>query len=1286
MERFFNPYLFRGQGGLITANAMLGPFANEDGRVIPPGSELNPFRQPGFDLKDFGNTALAVFLRWQLNPSVGLPSEPFKVWRRLAMPLFEEMSPATAEHIVVPPLGDVYQFSEPFSLITVQVRSTGPAFNALIIPLAGGVGFENMLQLESLPVAANGQRTWTFHAPFVTGVLVNTPPGQEISVVGAPASAANKIEGWELVETVGLPVEPSEFGDLAGQSHGKEQGLVGAEVSAVDAAKDRFSRGINPYGWHPAFPTGEMAPTWELPDPEAMAIDAQKTLLSMLHDALNRPASQQVDHIEEHVINPPQNPNGQTMTADDGVAEISPVKMLQMAVSTDPMQSVVLGFGTGYPYENLDPIHFGAFSLFADPDVADYDYMVTGLWADGLEGDGKEVELAALIPRPRKPTPPPTPADLRLHFLAHQRPALQNGVWVATSRLSWERLPIDNLSRVASFAFARARSGATGPADALMEQRPSGKGHMPIGNNENRQDPEYPRQSASDTGLPIPNNPGSVNARYGVCTQDLFGIWSPWATRPFSTAQPPPDPVNIISAELRPIDTGSGTVCPADLVVEFVVDWRVRSVDQIDFRGRLFAAATRHEDPPPGMPGGVMKSLGGAAQPVAVTYIGDAPSVPGGTVISLDAQGETKVNTPGFASQGHARRYRITVPNFSLDYAGTPHIGLVLQARLREAIAPGRIGAWGPRTKLTFASDPRSRPTQKIDIVPLASLPDAKGECHAIVSWQLSPAAVGYIVYQTTESRMRSSRNMADATPDDTTSTRFSVLKNAFKSDPKRDDFTRLNRDPLTTSSLDVALARGSQDIHLFVVIPISAGGVEGPWPGGPMADLALTAFIAPRLAVPAPPTLEAQRIETPGGFATRLRVGTRAAQGARPTQIDLYRTRVADAARQLDSMGLPIASLTASTGSWIVDTATNGTETWITDVAGEDAPTGSWKPQWYRAVAWSSDDPIRSVRKSRGRPSPAVPIVIPPPGPPPLSPPILSWPGGGLDDILVSFSSAAPLQPTSLGPHVLSAEVRFTGEQNAFFITRDPVGQPDPANPALKLPGAIPLDEISTTPSTSGTGLWRSTAGTGEDYRLFLRRPAGAPAGAVILRLTDPLGRMTERIARFPEGSILPPPILSDVDSFSVAGRGTFYTVTTDAPVSGPLEYQIRVAIRPVDDGGITPERLRTLRTQPFFQDRPGATPFRPRPGPVLDLGLRRPASPFVRDGDALVYQAPLGDVPLSSRGPTDGTQAPLYAISRQQVGGQTAITVIARADIRSILFEIIMPDGREVSSGTRG
>ena len=1248
--RIYDQTQFRGQGALITLGSLLTGHT-ETGRDNIAG---------GLDLKDHGNLPVAIFLRWQVNPVLGMPSEPFKVWRRPATPLAEEKE-INAVTLNVPPLGHVVQFHEPHVSVTAGIKAGPVPQTIVVVALAGGIGFESMLNVQSFDLPANGQRIFTFQAPHITGLLL-MGTSSLTGLQGIPQSAADSIGGWELVETVGLPVDETEWSDLAGQDHGIKQGMVGAEVEAKLAAEQRYQRGVNPFGWRPAFQTGEQAPQWQFPSAAQMMQDAEVEVLPMLHEAMHLAPKDQGAFTRIFGISPPQNASGDTLSADDGKAEVSPISLVQLAASTDPLQAVTLGFGTGYPYEDVPTINLGAIQLFGDPDVSDWDYLVTGLWSKGLDRDSEDVEFAALIPRPRKVVPPPPPADLQLDFLAHHQPDAPDLPWKASTRLSWERLPLDSISAVASFVAGRNDAAVPGPATPLLERRPSGTGHIPIGNTTNPDDPERVRQSATDSAYPIPNNPGSVNAAYGAATQNIFGIWSPWLTVPFSSTQPEPDLVRIIDANLRPLDTGSGTVCPADLVIEFVVDWRVRSVDAVQFRGRLFPAATRHQSPPPGMPGGIQKTLGGPAVPTVINFAGDTPTFPIGSVMSLDEQGAAQV-TPGASQQGQSRRYRVTIPGFSLDYAATPHVGLALQARLTEAIAPGRTGAWSPPPKVAYASDPRSRPTTVLDIVQLASLPDASGECHARISWNAVSGADGYILYESNETKVLDSAGLPGPTPNMTPSARLTVLKNTFRADPDRNNFTRVNRELMTATSRDITLPRGSQVIHLYVVIPLSAGGNEGPWPSGPDADEALIAYLAPKVGEPAPPTLEVARVADGPGFAAQLRIETRGDAGARPKQVDVYRTRVSDAARQLDSMGPSIASVTSTGGSWTVTEDGTSPDTWIDVVRGTDAPAGSWKHVWYRAVAWADDDPVRGVRKGRSRPSPAVAVVVPPDAPPPLSALLPSWPGGGPGDVLFNFSSTAPVPSTPLGPHVFSVDVT---EQGA-------------SAPLLR--EMIPLHEVAGSQPGTGSGLWRVPDGLARNYRLIVRRTDADLAASVTLRLTDPIGRTSEQTFRIEEGPILPLPEVSPIDAFTIAGRGKIYRFTIDdAPdeAAGGQYYRLRVTLTPVP---VSPGFPFPIDGGGGAIPSPGlpGRPIRPRPGPIIDLGTARPGSQFRKVGDTLVFFRAVKDIPTAASTET-------YSVTRQRVGDRLNITVLARQKIRSIKVDVVTPDGRSVTRRARG
>lgn len=1223
--RIFDPTAFKAQGALITTRAL-----------------FKGFPRPPTDLSD---APRLVFLRWQVNPRIGMPVEPFKVWRRQAIPV--EETAIEPERLTLPPLGQIHVMPEPMVSLSLDLRagSSGAAGN--VVFFADGIGFENILAILPYNLGANGATVMRFQAAYVTAVLI-LGTGSVQGFAGLPQSAADKIGGWELVETVGLPVDEGGWSDLADQNHGVKQGLVGAEVPAPDAAAQRYARGINPFGWHQTFPTGEIAPAWTLPSPKDLIADADTQLLPMLHEAMRLPPADQAGFTRDFQINPPENPSGQQMSGDPGRATIAPLTLLQMTVSTDPLQAVTLGFGTGYLYEDIPGITLGAMSFFDDRGVSDWDFMVTGLWrGEGMRA-GREVEFAALIPRPRLVLPPPAPADLALDFLGHHQPAAPDGPWSAATRLSWERLPLDNLSRVASFAAGRADLAQPGqPAHPLMERRATAPGHLPIGDARNPQDPEPTRQSASDSFYPIPNDPGSVSARYGIATQNIFGIWSPWVVTAFDSSQPDPDAVQIVDANLVPTDPGPpATVCPGELRVEIVLDWRARRPASVAFRGRLFASATRHDDPPAGMPGAVQTDLAGATRIVTISFAGDVPSVAGGSILALNSQGDATV-APGPA-QGSSRRYRLIVPGFSLDYAATPHIGLALSARLQERLAPMRTGAWSP-PKLAYASDPRARLTNIMPIVPLTSLPDAGGQGHARLSWAALPGAAGYVVYTSNEFTLLDRTGQPRAAPDATLSQRLVAMQAAFDADPDRNAFTRVNDTLLTATSLDVAIPRGSQAIHAWIVLPVSAGGTEAPWP---MISSAMIVYAAPKVAEPAPPRIEVRRIEQGAGFAARIRVETRADAGARPRHLKLYRTRVADAARALDSMGLPVAEISASGGGWSTTPPAPAADGWIDVATGTDAPGGSWKHVWYRAVALADGLPQRGVLGGRSLASPAVPVLIPPAGPPPLSALALSWPGGGPGDVLASFATDAPVAETPLGAHILEVEALEQGL------------------PAPVIRRRIALAEIAAAaPAAPDSGLWRSAPG---QYSLLLRRADVTHSASLTIRLIDPLGRASERVAAIGPGVLLPPPQMSEIDSFSIAGRGKVFTFTLantrDDMINGQ-PWRLRIELAPA-----------TIVPPTRFPRRgvPGGLPGRGIPLPGGGLTIRGRTQFTLSDGK-WIYDAALASIPVTAPDET-------FAAARQRVGDSLRISIMAKSALRAVSATITGPDGASDSKRVRG
>ncbi|MCB5185577.1 hypothetical protein LG201_10220 [Methylobacillus gramineus] len=1216
--RIYDPSILKAQGALLDLSALIRQ------RKMVFAYEI---KQPR-----------SLLLRWQTSPAAGLPSEPFKVWRRPAQALGEQYA-VQYEVISLGSLGfnaQIIQFDAPLASVSLNVFSRKGG-NVSIAVLCGVPSFESIVTTQSRTLAAGETVNLEFQAPLITSLLLLNV-SRFSDVVGMYIADLDKIQDWELVETVGLPVDEGEWAPL-GQQHGIKQGLVGAEVPAVDAAIDRFKRGVNPAGWWPSLPDGTVAPVWELPDADKLIEESAIELLPMLRQVAQHAPDKQAAEIFTFKIAPPQNPAGEAMPTDQpSQANLSPVGLLAMLASGDPLLAVALGYGTGYPEEDRS-YEYSASSQSA------WDWMITGLWKNGLDGKSGTVEFAAIVPRPGLAIPAPTPADLKVDFQAHLRPALMDDPWLASVRSSWERFPTAQLTSVASFAAARHAVGSAGNAEVLLERRMLTQGHRPIINTRNLLDPEPTRQSATDGTLRIPNSPGRVSMHYAIATQNIFGIWSSWREEPIEIRQPAPAIVQILSADLHATDPGTGTACPATLVFEISVDWKVRSIKQIDFRSSLFAAASRFaEAPGTSTPIGIQKQLGGTSVTASITFDGDIPAMDGGKVEALNPEG-TAVVAPG-PEQSSNRRYRVSITDFSLDYAATPHIGLRLRSRLVERIPPYRKGAWSPVAKLAYASDPRARPTTVIDIVRLTSLPDAAGECHAHLDWNPIPGAIGYAIYESTETRILSSHpGYPEPSPARTLSQRLTTIKQAFSAAPLRRDFTRRNAKLVTDTDLDVTLPRGSRDIHLYTILPVMAGGNEGPWPSGPGADKALIPYAAPRVAEPAPPTIEVQLVQDQApaapNYRARLLIGTRADSGARPTRIDIYRVRVDDAARRLDSMGAPIASLSATNASWKVSPPLTGGD-WIDSVSGHDQPAGSWRTVWYRAVAWSADDPLRAVLKGRSQPSPAVSVLIPPAHAPDLSPLTISSPGGDPAWVLLSFSSSAPVSPTPIGPHTLSISANVQGGVAMVEKT-------------------VRLDEVATAQPVTGSDVWR-VDGTSSSYSVLLRRAALSDSVSVIVRITDPLGRISEQSITVGAGSVLPLPSLSVIDAFFITGRGHVYSFATNAPDTDGVTGIYRLYIALTADS-----------SSPF--------PFpRPRGGrnPVDGTSPARTLGQFSLVKGLYVFNGALSSVPKVNKALPSSNEA--LALYRQTLPTDDNFVIFSRIALRSVLVRITTPDGRIV------
>jgi hypothetical protein len=1121
-EYVVDPTRFQGEGAIVDWGALAKRLQIESaGRVV---------------------LAPTLELRWMLSPVLGLPTEPFKVWSR-------PHSSALQQALALSQMPLAYLFG--FTVVTWLGGSmchisvdTHAAVAGSIAVFAGAPTLENFVGMVPVPA---GTATLELSGSTIDGVLVS--PGVAVTAIrGIPSGALSQTAGWSLVEIVGLPVEQAAWNGIG--RHGMPQGLVGALTDAPKAAVARLTRGGPPIGWGPLLTVGVSAPPWAAPNFPDLVKEVNVNLLDLLRPIVGgSPPNQQAAQTITVTLPPPKNSLGQSMSGAASNTTVAPLGMTFLGGSQDPFLSLVLGFGTAYVATRDGQ---------ASPAGVPFDYMITARWEKGLDGRGAPVEFAAIIPTPGAAFPPPPPANLGSELLGTLRPFQRDGDWRASVRVRWDRSPGLALFRTASFAAARASLAPAEPTAGLMETRPSG-GFRPVGINQagTPPDPEFWRLHVVDRELGIPSSLGTRSLKYAAAVQDIYGQWTPWVAADRLLTQPDLEPVRLISAKLRSTPPASGSVCATDLELEFIWDWRIRTPRVIRFAGSLYAAAD-HGSPPPSttVPAGLDRSLGGGGSLLEVTFAGDVPTAPGTIIIGLSEGGDAQAAF-GAAQGDETRRYRLTLPGVSLDFGSTGHIGLALWAQGQELIPPQRTTSWSEQPTVVTTSDPRP-PVVPIEHVKLASLPDAAGEAHARISWTAQPGAAGYYVYESDETQILLANGLTEPPPDQTLDARLVSLKNAFNSNPSRREFTRRNANLITTTSTDIALPRGSTSIHVFIVIGVSAGQVESTWPSGPNAQDALVAIAAPHVMTPAPPLLEVQRYldqaASPPAFKAKVHVSTR--PGPRVKMIDLHRVRVEDAARDLDTMGPPVARVRTSGGGWNVATAVDSAGTsHIQSADGVDAPDGSWRRVWYRATAWTEKDDTRGALPGRSPASTAAWVVIPPDAGPVVS--ALQLGGGGAPpDVLLQWTSPAPLKRTPLGPHMLSGRAGLAGA---------PFGTP----PLLSVDTS--LDQTSRAAPGSGSGVWIFAEAPGlTTYRALVRRAAVSDTVLFSVRITDPLGRVGERLVTLGSGPIDPDPDVTDLAIQVVpplpGPPRTMFTFASHAPLVAPLDgpYRVRVTVFP--------------------------------------------------------------------------------------------------------------------------
>jgi hypothetical protein len=1101
-----------------------------DGR---PGHE----GRPGAGVPDT-HAAEVLQLRWMVHPDLGLQRNLFRVWRRPTANA-PKAQPIPGARLVEQSgerwldWGD-----EPYAIVEIAVNAASEVSATPTAEPGGGgvlyppVTIKSSAQTQKLRLTGGTIRCVKLTGNFAIATYLDQDNHAQPDIKGVTSEEFANLADWQLVEVVGLPITLPTPGLPSGQADwdklpydtGK-QGLVDAQgkptQSPRNAALRRLDVGAPKVGWHATNDLGSPVAAWAPPKSPAqfldddLAVDIVAELRAMLYWMHVKPTHAHeaipLCHLTYKAAREMNESDGITPQMGTPSALFSPLAVSLLAAASDPFSALGLGFGTAYGV----PLTMGNdWMVTLDASIqpaADARLACGNPFFSGGTPQSIDVSLAAfVIAPPMLSKPLAAPAQLVVERRHVNRPTAVDLPWSESVDVRWQR-PLPRFGLPRADGCAVLRRGAQEPtARPLLQERRSG-GWMPLVSTTVDEGAGQRREQLTDTiGHPLL---GSAANTYSVAGQDLFGRWSPWtSTAPHQTLPDPVQRPQIVSASLSAVDDGSG-LAAGTLVVDVTWDWADRTLQQLELQARVFTPPAPPAKLPENLspPGGVLKEVGVPASPAAVLVFSGAAAFekPADfTAEYLDVDGEAFSQAPPDPSG--VRRYRITIPGFTLAFGASKTAAVAVWARAIEHVRPALTSGWTRQVNvearrpfkppLTFAAP---------DQVQWASLPDVDGVSRATISWP--DPAIGdddrFLIYEANETRLRSLLN--GSTNPQTYAQRLADLR-SLDLQAVRHAFTRVRDKPVAGSSLEVTLPRGSTLIHCFVVVRLGENNVPSDWPDD-AKDMIPVAV--PRRAVPVEPRLE---LAIDGGGGARCAVGLRPEVAV--GRVELYRTRSERNATAINRMGPPVEVLTPPADKSDPPGWSLAYETFRDDQGVEhegdnvvaathvDPLTPSWDTWWYRAAAWSKASTADGIVSARSAASVARQILLPPPGPPQLSELQLDAPGSTPKLMLVSWSIDAPVTPTSIGPHRLSVSVR-----------RHPASGPAQTLVDVTAPlHSLPYVSVGKPLPGPGSRVFRAATGVDKPDRwcLWSERPVPEAVTTITVRVIDPLGRVSEASA----------------------------------------------------------------------------------------------------------------------------------------------------------------------------
>ncbi len=1031
----------------------------------------------------------AVALRWRLAPYLGIPKEPFKVWRRLSdnEKLYKALgiTKRTISNNNISLNGESF-----YDIIFVANNAFSNDATVFAIDQNG-----EPIPGESVKIPPGANSSIRFKAPNIGSIGVTN--ACELSFWrGVSMQAMINANDWQLIEIVGLPYARDEVPSNIYDST-IEQGRVGQLTDGRDACDIRVEVARLFYQDPDTNAFGVNVPAIKAPTGSEILneiTDGGDNLLSLLTEMFENtnqgsfnPKNRQSEYsksLKRRGIHQPSS----SVSSEDSEFKIPVAATTLLSASMDIWACLGLGFGTTDIIDSNDFLH----TKYTEPRRSfrsPYDYMVSSQFI--LPGNIRR-EYAALSRYNIVPDALQTP--LFVNNYSKNRPLSRDAAFSEDLNLRWLRIPTKYLP--VSYIFARSDDGSS--AKILSEKRPfTSSGYYGFIPAKNPNQDVIHEISANYIDR-LNKNPfiGSRTVKYLKIATDIFGRWSNWVEANYNLPSTGPHMPAILNTEFK-LDLASavGKSAPASLEIEVAWDWEDRSPSTIEIVGKFFNPSS---SPGAIAPPGLQKINGlGFGTSVKLTFNNS-----GINQIPTTITGVTVKKKAPEASDGQTRKYLVSVKGMRVDFTTVDRVAYAVFARASEKVNAALLSNYSPpKTTKVNNPFPAAIPSVLPDIY-WTSLPDATGYARYELNFPNVPGAQGYVIYEATELGLRDALGLPELLTTDIIARANDLLGNA--NNPRaKDAFIRKNRDILPAPRTTVNLPAVASGFYIYCITSITSEQIESEMSGW------LIVAVSQRM-IPAPPILEVNPVA--GGLQVEIEpYGNLVSRS-----IELYRTRSELLVTNINIMGNPVAY--DSDPRWEKLDAGRNPMTSSDDVPNYyrllDNAEPSWLPYYYRAAAFGEHDPVNGLIKGRSKSSNLVKVSLLPPDPPDLINLTVAKTGSHLR---LRFESRAERWISPLGVHKLRV---LTVDRTATEFNEVQILETTLALIEMKTSSGITLLEFYRT-SIDNERRW-----TYEGY-------IPSTTHEIILRLIDPKGRISELRTTY-----IAPPVRPKVDIVSLIAK----------------------------------------------------------------------------------------------------------------------------------------------------